>query len=278
MDRLSVDEQRRPSVGLEHLTFYAEPVSVFVDAAAAGGAETICMSVGHPGTQDRRVLRETFAQLSALNISIAMGDGFLLQPDKGMDGLVRKLDVLAEMGATTANTCAFEPEANLRQSPDYIEDLLGEFCRIARAAQVDVLLEFTPLSHVPSLAAAVDLVKRLDQPNLKILLDTLHLARAGEGPDDIRKIDQQLIGYCQLSDGPRESDSLSAYMDEAMYERAIPGQGELPLEEVLSLLSRDVTISAEVPLRSLAQAGISPAERARRILDGSRRLLARAWM
>ncbi|WP_330252795.1 TIM barrel protein [Nocardia sp. NBC_00565] len=141
-----------------------------------------------------------------------------------------------------------------------------------------MLLEFTPLSHVPSLAAAVDLVKRLDQPNLKILLDTLHLARAGEGPDDIRKIDQQLIGYCQLSDGPRESDSLSAYMDEAMYERAIPGQGELPLEEVLSLLSRDVTISAEVPLRSLAQAGIAPAERARWILDGSRRLLARAWM
>lgn len=272
----SVDEQGSPSVGLEHLSFYAEPVSVFVDAAAAGGAETICMSAGHPGIQDRRGLRETLSQLDALNLSIAMGDGFLLQPDKGMDVLLRKLDVLAELGATTANTCAYEPEVDLRRNPDYIEDLLGEFCQIARAAEVDVLIEFTPLSHVPSLAAAVELVQRLDQPNLRILLDTLHLARAGEGPDDIRKIDPQLIGYCQLSDGPRASESLSAYLDEASYERAIPGDGELPLVEVLSLLSRDVTISAEVPLRSLAQAGVSPAERARRILDGSRRLLARA--
>lgn len=36
------------------------------------------------------------------------------------------------------------------------------------------------------------------------------------------------------------------------------------------------TVSAEVPLRSLKQAGVPPEERARRILDGTRRVLARA--
>lgn len=265
------------SVGLEHLSFREEPLSVFVGAAAAGGAETICLSVNHPGVHDRRVLRETLSQLAAANLSVAMGDGFLLKPEEGLDGLRRQLDVLVELDAPLANTCAYEPDENRRRNPGYVEDLLGEFCQIARSAQADVLLEFTPLSHVPSLAAAVEMAEQLDQPNLRILVDTLHLARAGEGPDDIRKVDQQLIGYCQLSDGPRASESLAAYL-EALHERAIPGHGELPLEEVLSLLSRDVTISAEVPLRSLKQAGISPEERARRILDGSRRLLARAWM
>ncbi|MET7680406.1 hypothetical protein [Streptomyces sp. NPDC005423] len=79
-----------------------------------------------------------------------------------------------------------------------------------------------------------------------------------------------------MSDGPRASEGLAAYLDEAVNERAIPGQGEFPLEEVLSLLPPEVTVSAEVPSRSLKQAGVSPEERARRILDGTRRVLARA--
>lgn len=277
MDNLSVADQPRPSVGLEHLSIRQEPLSVFIDAAAAGGAATICLSVRHASLHDRSELRETLAHLERLNLPVAMGDGFLLEPEKGLGGLKRQLDVLAELGTPLANACAFEPDPDLRRNPDYVADLLGEFCQVARTAQVVVLLEFTPLSHVPSLAAAVELVKQLDQPNLKILVDTLHLARAGEGPDDIRQIDQELIGYCQLSDGPRVSESLSAYLDEAVNERAIPGQGEFPLEEVVSLLPRDITISAEVPLRSLKLAGVSPKERAQRILDGSRGLVARAW-
>jgi len=277
INRRTADEQRSPSIGLEHLTLRAEPLPVFISAAAAGGAETICLSVEHPRLHDWAGLRETRTQLDASNISVAMGDGFLLQPQVGLDRLERNLDLLAEIGAPLANTCAYEPDPDIERDPGYIEDLLGEFCRIARTAGIGVLLEFTPLSHVPSLASAADLVQRLGQPNLQILIDTLHLARAGEGPDDLRKVDQRLIGYCQLSDGPLVSESLSAYLDEALYDREIPGQGQLPLEEELSLLPRDITISAEVPLRRLAQAGISPEERARRILDGSRSLLARAW-
>ena len=273
----NVAESRRPQVGLEHLSLREEPLSVFVAAAAAGGAETVCLSVTHPGVHDPKLLRAALSQLEALNLVVAMGDGFLLKPHEGLDGLRRQLDVLADLGAPLANTCAFEPNSELRRDPSYVGDLLGEFCQVARTAGVDVLLEFTPLSHVPSLAAAVELLRELDQPNLRILLDTLHLARAGEGPDDVRKVDQQLIGYCQLSDGPLASESLSAYLDEAVYDRALPGDGEFPLAEVLSLVPRDITISAEVPLRGLQQAGVSAQERARLILESSRRVLARAW-
>jgi sugar phosphate isomerase/epimerase len=276
MNRLSVHERHGPSVGLEHLSLREEPLPVFVGAAAAGGAATICLSVTHPGVHDRRELREALTRLDALNISVAMGDGFLVSPKSDPDSLGRRLDVLAELGAPLANVCAFEPDPAVQRDPDRIQDVLGEFCQVARAAQVNVLIEFTPLSHVPSLAAAVRLVEQLNQPNLKILVDTLHLARAGEGPDDIRRMDQQLIGYCQLSDGPRASEGFAAYLDEAVHERAIPGHGELALEEVVSLMPPQTTVSAEVPLRSLKQAGVPPEERARRILDGTRRVLARA--
>ncbi|MGI5451756.1 sugar phosphate isomerase/epimerase family protein [Streptomyces sp. CA-249302] len=194
----------------------------------------------------------------------------------GLDDLRRQLDVLSDMGAPVANTCAYEPDLDAPRDPGPIIDLLGEFCRVARASQVDVLLEFTPLSHVPSLAAAVALLEELDQPNLRVLLDTLHLVRAGEGPADLRGIDQQLIGYCQLSDGLLASESCSAYLDEANNDRAVPGDGEFPLEEILSLVPQGVTVSAEVPLRRLEQAGVSPEERARRVLEGSRRIVAGA--
>ncbi|MFF3375959.1 sugar phosphate isomerase/epimerase family protein [Streptomyces sp. NPDC002680] len=279
MDHLSTDEDQHPSVGLEHLTLREESLPVFVAAAVAGGADSICMSVNHPGLQDRRELSETLSRLRASDIPIAMGDGFLVSPTAGkagLDALRRRLDVLAEFGAPLANTCAFEPDPDLRRDPGCVEDVLGEFCQVARTAGVDVLIEFTPLSHVPSLAAAVGLVERLDQPNLRILVDTLHLARAGEGPDDLRQVDRRLIGYCQLSDGLRAPGISSDYLDEAMNERAIPGTGEFPLAEVVSLLPRDVVVSAEVPLRGLQRAGVSPEERARRILDGARRVVTRA--
>jgi sugar phosphate isomerase/epimerase len=274
----------RPSVGLEHLTFRTDPLSVFIDAAVAGGARSVCLSVNHRDVNDPTEFRETLARLKTLDISVAMGDGFLIAPTTSpttspttqLDGLKRGLDIIAEAGASLANACAYEPDVHVTRDPGCIEDVLGEFCQVARTAQVDVLIEFTPLSHVPSLAAAVALLERLDQPNLKILVDTLHLLRAGEGPDDLRRVDPGRIAYCQLSDGLLASESLDAYLAEALNERTIPGQGEFPLEEVLAALPPEVTVSAEVPLLSLERAGVSPEERARRILDGSRRVLARA--
>ncbi|MGY1499058.1 hypothetical protein ACW4TU_21090 [Streptomyces sp. QTS52] len=155
MNHLGVHERRGPSVGLEYLSLREEPLPVFAAAATAGGAETICLSVAHPGVHDRRELREALARLEDLNISVAMGDGFLISPKSDPDSLGRRLDVLAELGAPLANVCAFEPDPAVRRDPDRVQDVLGEFCQVARAAQVDVLIEFTPLSHVPSLAAAV---------------------------------------------------------------------------------------------------------------------------
>jgi sugar phosphate isomerase/epimerase len=265
------------SVGLEHLSLYAEPVPAFVAAAAAGGADTVCLSVNHPGVIDSQLRPEVLAQLDVSNVSVAMGDGFLLRHGGALGDLERQLDLIVEFGGRMANTCAFEPDENVRRDPRLIQDLLGEFCRSARAADVDVLIEFTPLSHVPTLAAAVELIEQIDEPNLKILVDTLHLARAGEGPADIAKVDPALFAYCQLSDGPGLSRGLTAYMDEAVFDRALPGTGEFPLEQVLAALPPDIVISAEVPLRTLEQSGVSPEERARRALEASRQVLNRAF-
>jgi hypothetical protein len=64
------------------------------------------------------------------------------------------------------------------------------------------------------------------------------------------------------------------YMEEAMFERMVPGEGELPLADLLSVLPSDVVLEIEVPRRSLALSGVSPLARMRPCVDAARRLLA----
>jgi hypothetical protein len=53
-----------------------------------------------------------------------------------------------------------------------------------------------------------------------------------------------------------------------------PGEGELPLHDILAMLPRDVVIGLEVPMRSRAEAGEPTQERARRCVQAARALLA----
>ena len=46
-----------------------------------------------------------------------------------------------------------------------------------------------------------------------------------------------------------------------MYDRKIPGEGELPLRDLLALLPRDLVIGLEIPRRALAEQEIGPRER-----------------
>jgi hypothetical protein len=62
-------------------------------------------------------------------------------------------------------------------------------------------------------------------------------------------------------------------MEEAMFERMVPGAGELPLRDLLSALPPDIVLEIEVPRRSLALAGVSAIDRTRPCVDAARRLL-----
>jgi len=53
---------------------------------------------------------------------------------------------------------------------------------------------------------------------------------------------------------------MKSYLEEAMYQRMAPGDGERPLAEMLATVPADVVIGLEVPLRSLAESGVSPME------------------
>ena len=78
----------------------------------------------------------------------------------------------------------------------------------------------------------------------------------------------------QLCDAPREP-IIEDYLEEAVLERMVPGEGELPLFDMLAALPRDRVLGLEVPMRREAEAGVGPHERLGRCVQAARALIAR---
>ena len=100
-----------------------------------------------------------------------------------------------------------------------------------------------------------------------MLVDTLHLARSGGRPDDLRRVPSRLLPYLQIADAPaeppgRERDVLR---DEALHGRLLPGDGALPLAATLAAVP-DVPLSLELRSAALMAAYPDPVERASAVL------------
>jgi hypothetical protein len=95
---------------------------------------------------------------------------------------------------------------------------------------MEITIAFTPLSRPASLADAVVRVAGGVYPGLKVLVDSLHLARCDSTPADLARVDPQLIGFSRLCDGPKKSRGMRACFEEALHERQIPGEGSCRCE------------------------------------------------
>ena len=62
-------------------------------------------------------------------------------------------------------------------------------------------------------------------------------------------------------------------MEEALYERRAPGDGDLPLAAFLAQVPGHVPVGIEAPVRSEAEAGVPPRERLGRAVAQARALL-----
>jgi sugar phosphate isomerase/epimerase len=111
--------------------------------------------------------------------------------------------------------------------------------------------------------------------NFSLMIDAMHYFRLGNSLDELATLDPAMIGYVQLCDAPWQP-RFDTYMEEAFYERMVPGQGELPLVEFLRLIPSDVVVSLEIPMRSLAEQGLGPRERLAPCVAAARALLADA--
>jgi sugar phosphate isomerase/epimerase len=109
-------------------------------------------------------------------------------------------------------------------------DVLGEVAQRAARRGLGILIEFLPDTGIPDLPGALDLVRAVALDNLRVMLDTWHLARTGGGPHQLTGDAPVLIGGLQVSDRRKIQDS-QPYVP--MSGRYLPGEGELPLIDIL---------------------------------------------
>ncbi len=273
MERVVVADR----VGIERLCVFGMPPVSFVELAAELDCRYVgiglvamryCNPHGYPdwSLRDDPVLRrETVAALRHHDVTIALCEGFGIRRGFSARDLASDLDVVRELGGERINAVSVDPDVSRSM------DEFAILAEMAAARGIGTVIEIG-IGPISGLARALTAVRHVRQPYFKILLDTMHFFRLGGSIGEIADTDPNVIGYVQICDAPLEP-TCSSYMEEALHERLVPGAGELPLAELLTLIPPDVIVSVEVPQRTLAEAGVGPRERVSRSVRATRRLL-----
>lgn len=261
-------------LALHQITMTSGGPRGLVQCAAKADLRKICLFTASPVTEDGAKLfpvvaaadRAEFQSLLTDNdVSIINAEYFPVMPDGDVQQYAPALELAAALGAKRAVTHIHETD------PSRIGDQLATLCEMARRMDMEIGLEFTGFAKgCDSLEKAVTLHQDMDQGNLKIAIDALHLFRTGGTLEKIQAVNPQTIGYAQICDGPhfRKSDD---YVEEAM-NRMIPGEGMFPLRALIDLLGDHVDLDIEVPHYSSGP-HFDPEDWAHQAIAASRALL-----
>jgi sugar phosphate isomerase/epimerase len=255
-------------LSLAHLTVLDTTPPELVAIAALAGFRTIGIrltatpSVGVPPydcLHEGPMLRETLARLKDTGVSVLDTEFLRFEPDLPVGVPEGFLEVSARLGARYVLVMSAEPEE--ARTLERFEDL----CDRAAPYGLHVCLEFAIYTGVKTLAHAADMINRSRKTNASVLIDALHFSRSGGLPAHVAQIDPSLLRYAQICDAaaemPAQTDT-PALIREARTGRLLPGEGALPLKELVAALPRDIPLAIEAPCR--ATADLPALERAKR--------------
>ncbi len=142
------------------------------------------------------------------------------------------------------------------------------------ARGLDVNLEFLPWTGCPNVAVSRQWLEASRQSNVRLLFDSWHFQRGDNSLEELAGLGN-MVGSIQLSDAPASSEL--PMLHETMAQRQLPGEGDIPLVELLQLL-RDGGCVAPVSVEVLSEAmrELPPVEAAKRCADATWEVLAKA--
>jgi sugar phosphate isomerase/epimerase len=262
-------------LSLAHLSVLDATPPELVTVAAAAGFRRIGIrlsatpSVGVPPydmLRDTSLLRETLTRLADTGVSVLDVEFLRFEPEMPQGIPEGFLETGARVGAQYVLVMSAEPlEARTMER-------FCDLCDRARQYGLHVCLEFAIYTGVRTLADAARLVKQSRRANASVLIDALHFSRSGGLPSDIAGIDPSLFRYAQICDAaaviPTEPADL---IREARTGRLLPGEGALPLRDLVAALPAAIPLAIEAPVR--ATAGLPALERAQRAWRSMRALL-----
>lgn len=139
-----------------------------------------------------------------------------------------------------------------------------EVCEMARPHGIKVVCEFLPIFPLNTLSMAAEIVATANVSNGGVLIDNLHLSRSGSSVEEVSGMPRELFPYLQICDAPAERPvDFGALLDEALNGRLCPGEGSLPIAELLRAVPA-VPLSFEVRSKFLRDI-TDPVERAKHL-------------
>lgn len=234
-------------------TWGISPVELVTVAAAAGydavgikiyssmqGSMTFPMAPGSP------LLREIRARLADTGLSVWDVETFLITPDQPVRTLLPLLETAAALGARhmLCGSMITDPQEGAAR--------FAELCDLAAPLGLSANLEFfAPWTGSSDLPSALATVSAAGRANGKVLIDTLHAWRTGVTTEALRALPAERLAYAQICDAPQAAPTdLAARVREAMEQRLLPGEGSIPLVEMLRALPPLLPVSVEVPRQS----------------------------
>ncbi len=266
-------------LGIEFISVFALPPIEFVNLAADLGCQHIGMMLNpmadnphhYPAwslKNDAGLRRDMIKAMHDRNVSISLGEGFFAIPGRDIRNSAADLELMHELGVKRICTLSVGGEQS------FAFDQFALLADMTGALDMELAIEFGPCLGITDLQTAAAAVRHVNKANTKLVIDTMHLYRSGSTAADLVELGLDKIGYVQLCDVPVVSIQPS-YVEEAKYERMVPGTGELPLIDVLKVLPPNIVIGLEVPQRAKALAGVGPRERLRESVAAAQALLAR---
>lgn len=264
-------------LGLDSQTVFGMPPTDHIKLAAALGCGHVSLApLPVPWKLDRfpswslrddaGLVSETQAILRDTGIRVAAAEGFTIRADTDASARIDDFDLMAKLGAEAATAVSMETDAGRAL------DQMTILADLAAERGMTFLFEFAPPHTFNTLERARDAVQQVGRDNVRLLIDSMHLFRTGGTIDDIRALPAETIGYVQLSDAPLRGNGKDYYL-EASFERKIPGEGQLPLSELLRALPGDIRIGLEVPMQKTLQKSADLHGPISRIVEAAKALL-----
>lgn len=162
------------------------------------------------------------------------------------DRAERKFDLLQELGTDLLFVCS----NTMPDAVGGIDRLADDFAALGeRAAKRGLRVGYEALAwgrHVNDYRDAWEIVRRANQSNVGIVLDTFHIMARGIDLAPIHMMPKEKISFVQIADAPMLQMD---YLSWARHWRCMPGQGEFDLVQFMDALAAtgyDQYISLEI--------------------------------
>lgn len=244
----------RTRLSLAHLSVIDASPLELIDAAAAGGFDSIGLRIVAPMATDKIVpvigreglIRQIEERLADTGIDVLDAEAVWLGPDTDVTTYVAAFETAARLKAKHFLVVGNDPDESR------VIDRFARFCQLARPFGLKAMLEFIPYCHTKTVEDAHRVVSKAAQQNAGVLVDALHLSRSGGSPASLSLLDPTWLSYCQICDARAEPPRANGLRTEARTDRLLPGLGELPLQDLLDALPLGIPIGVEAPCAEFA--------------------------